>query len=122
MDDLDKNAEVINGIKVITYVTRDLDMDTLRKTVDLIKEKVNNANAFIAAGTVNAGDNVMLVFGATADLCSKGVDAGNLIKQVASEIGGSGGGRKDFAQAGGNKPENFAKAFEKLKEMIGNLP
>jgi alanyl-tRNA synthetase len=122
LDDLDKNAEVINGIKVITYVTRDLDMDTLRKTVDLIKEKVNNANAFIAAGTVNAGDNVMLVFGATADLCSKGVDAGNLIKQVAPEIGGSGGGRKDFAQAGGNKPENFAKAFQKLRELIENLP
>jgi alanyl-tRNA synthetase len=121
LDDLDKNAELINGIKLITYVTRNLDMNTLRKTVDLIKEKVNNTDAFIAAGSVNAEDNVMLVFGATADLCSKGLDAGNLIKQVAPEIGGSGGGRKDFAQAGGNKPGNLENAIKKLKSILSQI-
>ena len=43
-----------------------------------------------------------------------------LIRDIASLIGGSGGGRSDFAQAGGNKPENFEKAFEKLKNIIVN--
>jgi alanyl-tRNA synthetase len=41
-----------------------------------------------------------------------------LIKAVAPEIGGSGGGRKDFAQAGGTKPGNLDKAFNKLKEIL----
>jgi len=121
LDDLNNNTEVINGIKVITYVTKNLDVNTLRKTVDLIKEKVNNANAFIAVGTANANDNVMLVFGATPDLCSKGVDADSLIKQVAPEIGGSGGGRKDFAQAGGNKPGNLENAIKKLKDILSQI-
>jgi alanyl-tRNA synthetase len=49
------------------------------------------------------------------------LDAGNLIKQVAPEIGGSGGGRKDFAQAGGNKPGNLENAIKKLKSILSQI-
>jgi len=45
-----------------------------------------------------------------------------LIRQVAPVIGGSGGGRQDFAQAGGVKPENFRLAFEQLRDIIKDLP
>jgi len=93
-------------------------MDLLRKTVDLIKQKTDNA--VIALGSV-LGCRVLLVMGVTADLLEKGMDASVLIRDVAKEIGGSGGGRKDFAQAGGNKPENLEKAFQELKNIIGNL-
>ncbi|MDD3345991.1 MAG: DHHA1 domain-containing protein, partial [Candidatus Omnitrophica bacterium] len=63
-----------------------------------------------------------LVVALTPDLLERGLDASVLIRQAASEIGGSGGGRPDFAQAGGTKPENFALAFEKLRDIIKDLP
>jgi len=59
--------------------------------------------------------------GITEDLCQKGMDASKLIRDVALVIGGSGGGRQDFAQAGGNNPLAFPVAFEKLREIIRNL-
>ena len=60
----------------------------------------------------------MLVVGLTEDLVAKGVDASKLIAPVARIIGGSGGGRKDFAQAGGSNPENFENCFQELKNII----
>jgi alanyl-tRNA synthetase len=72
-------------------------------------------------GTGNSADNALLVFGATQDLCVKGIDAVKLIKEVAPEIGGSGGGRRDFAQAGGNRPQNLESALNKLKGLISQL-
>lgn len=121
LDDLIKNSQVINGIRLISDIAPNSDMQTLRKTVDLIKEKVHNSNAFIAVGTGNSVDNALLVFGATQDLCARGIDAVKLIKEVAPEIGGSGGGRKDFAQAGGNQPQNLEAALKKLKSLISQI-
>ncbi|MFH0913312.1 MAG: DHHA1 domain-containing protein, partial [Candidatus Omnitrophota bacterium] len=94
------------------------DMDLLRKTIDLIKQKTDNA--VIALGTI-VDNRALLVIGITPGLCQKGWDASKLILDVSSVIGGSGGGRKDFAQAGGNKPENLGKAFQELKNIITNL-
>ncbi len=119
--DIDKyiaHAENIKNMKVITCDIKDADMDILRKTVDRIKQR-SPANSVIVAGTTNA-NQVLLVVSNTADLINK-VDSSRLIKEIASEIGGSGGGREDFAQAGGNKPENLQKAFQKLKDILVSL-
>jgi alanyl-tRNA synthetase len=93
-------------------------MDLLRRTVDLIKQKIDKA--VIALGSKN-NDRALLVIGITPELVQKGLDATKLIVEVSKLIGGSGGGRKDFAQAGGNKPENFPAALEKLKEIIRGI-
>ena len=119
LDTLIRDAEDINGMKVITKVIEGLDIDLLRKTMDLIKQNVDDS--IIALGSSNQG-RAFLVVGITTNLCQKGLDASRLISQVAQLIGGSGGGRKDFAQAGGNKPENFPQAFEKLKDIIRACP
>jgi alanyl-tRNA synthetase len=109
-------AETIKNINVITYNIESADMSILRKAVDLVKNR-STTNTIVACGT--STDNALLVLGVTSDLCDKkGIDASKLIKQIASETGGSGGGRKDFAQAGGNKPANLKAAFKKLKEML----
>jgi len=118
LDALIQNAESINGIKVITKISENLDMDILRRTVDLIKEKSDNA--IIAIASNNSG-KLLLVMGVTQDLCAKGIDASRLIREMAAMLGGSGGGRNDFAQAGGNKPENLDTAFRKLKDMITQI-
>ena len=117
LDSLIQNAAEINGIKVITQKMENVEMDTLRKTVDLIKGKVSNT--IIALGAANQ-EKALLVMGVTEDLCRKGFSSQELISSVAKIIGGSGGGRPDFAQAGGNNPENFEKAFQELQNIIQN--
>jgi alanyl-tRNA synthetase len=118
LDTLIQRAEIINNIRVITEIGQNLDMDSLRKKVDLIKERIKSS--VIALGSNNDGQG-LLVMGITGDLSDKRLDAGTLIRELAGFIGGSGGGRKDFAQAGGNRPENFSQAFDRLKEIIRNL-
>lgn len=110
-----QEAQTINKVKLMAKVIPDLDMDNLRNTVDLIKQKIENS--IIALGSQQQ-DRALLVIGITQDLAQKGWDASKLILDVAKTLGGSGGGRKDFAQAGGNKPQNFQQAFEELKTII----
>jgi len=90
-------------------------MDLLRKNIDLLKQKTNNT--VIALGSNNQG-KALLVMGLTEDLCQKGMDATNLIRKIGGFIGGSGGGRKDFAQAGGANPAGFDQAFRELKNIL----
>jgi alanyl-tRNA synthetase len=114
-----KTGEDINGIKFIAPV--EPDVDSVRKIVDLIKEKVNR-NTIIASSTGSSLENkVFWAIGVTQDLCEKGVDAVKLIKEVSPEIGGSGGGRKDFAQAGGSKSGNQERILNKLRTVISNI-
>ncbi|MDD5166326.1 MAG: alanine--tRNA ligase [Candidatus Omnitrophica bacterium] len=115
LDELIGKAETIKDVKVIVSVMENLDMDLLRKNVDLIKQKTTNT--VIALGSKNRG-RALLVIGITQDLNQKGLDASKLILNLGQVIGGSGGGRKDFAQAGGSKPENFEQAFNELKNII----
>ncbi len=119
VDAVIQNATMIKDIKVITNVFEDLNMDLLRINVDLIKEKTDNS--VIALGSNEKG-RALLVLGVTEDLCQKGMDASKLIKEISGIIGGSGGGRADFAQAGGNNPGNFEMAFLELKDVLNKLP
>jgi len=111
-----KNAQSLSGINLVTHVS--VDADAVRKAVDLIKEKAKENTVIFSSTGSNLGDRVFLAIGITEDLCGKGLDAAVLIREMSEIIGGSGGGRKDFAQAGGNKPEDLDKALEKLKEII----
>ena len=110
-----EKAQEVNGIKLITEVLENADADFLRSAVDLIKQRINNC--VIALGG-KGKDKALLVIGLTADLVSKGLDASKLILKPAVAIGGSGGGRKDFALGGGSKPGNFTAAFNELKGLI----
>jgi alanyl-tRNA synthetase len=114
LDNLIKEGIEINGVKIIAEMINDADMDLLRKTADLIRQKAPKVVA--ALGSEISGRASLVV---TTNLES--VDASSLIKEIGTEIGGSGGGRKDFAQAGGNKPENIKKALDKFKKLAREL-
>ncbi len=118
LDEIARTGMMIKGVKLITAKLDNLNMDLLRRNADILKSKAGSA--VIALGS-QEGRKAFLVIGVSADLCAKGIDAGKLIREVASTIGGSGGGRQDFAQAGGTAPENFTLAFEKLKDIINEL-
>ncbi len=115
IDNFLKDSEEINKIKLICKIIPDADISALRSAVDLARKKVD---ASVIAFGSSAGGRASLVIGLSADLIGKGLDAAALIKQVALLIGGSGGGRQDFAQAGGNKPEKFPEAFTALRKML----
>ena len=116
IEGLIQRAQVVgNKVNLITDIMEGADMAVLRNAVDLIKQKASAC--VIALGSRQQG-KAMLVIGLTQDLAQKGIDASSLIVDVAKIIGGSGGGRKDFAQAGGSLPENLEKAFEELKKIV----
>jgi alanyl-tRNA synthetase len=116
---LDKSV-LIKGINVIFSLEDNLDMHALRILADKIKA-AKQSNVIIVLGSADREQKkAFLVIAVTTDLLSRGMDAGALIRQVAPLIGGSGGGRQDFAQAGGTHPENFTLAFEKLRDIIKN--
>ncbi|MFA5100023.1 MAG: alanine--tRNA ligase [Candidatus Omnitrophota bacterium] len=101
----------LKGVKVIMERVNDADMDLLRKAADLIKQK--EPRVFIALGSKRESAANLIVATNVAS-----IDASAVIKQVAQEIGGSGGGRKDFAQAGGTQPEKIEAAFEKIMAIL----
>jgi alanyl-tRNA synthetase len=115
---IDKKV-LMNGVNTIFSLEDDLDMQALRILADKIKEKISGA--VIVLGSIDKQQKkAFLVIAVTPDLLAKGLDAGALIRQVAPLIGGSGGGRQDFAQAGGTQPDNFTLVFEKLRDIIKN--
>ena len=79
------------------------DAKTLRDAVDRYKDRLQSA--VVVLGSVDNGV-VRLAAGVTKDNTDR-IRAGDLIKPVADQVGGKGGGRPDFAQAGGNNPDAF---------------
>jgi len=116
VDALIDKGEVIKGVKLIIPVVS--DMDSVRKAVDLIKDKAkSNAVVFSSTGT-NYENKILWAVGVTDDLLNKNIDASVLNREIGLELGGSGGGRKDFAQGGGNRPGNYENAVQKLRELL----
>ncbi len=104
----------VNGISVIAKKVEADSPAALRDLADRFKDKIGSGIVVLGAA---AGDKVMLIVIVTKDLLEK-YHAGKIIKSVAAEVGGGGGGRPDMAQAGGSKPENLDKALEKVFDLI----
>lgn len=114
----DKGEEFteINGIKTLVKNLEGMDSKTLRTYIDNAKNKMKSG--VVVVGSVQNG-KVLLAAGVTKDL-TKQYHAGNMLKEIAQTVGGSGGGRPDMAQAGGSQPENLDKALEQVSKLIEN--
>lgn len=112
--DLASQAVEINGIKVLAANLEGADPKSLRDTVDQLKNKLGKAAVIVS--TV-ANGKVSLVAGVSKDETTI-IKAGDLLKHVASQIDGKGGGRPDMAQGGGNKPEALAAALESVAAWV----
>jgi alanyl-tRNA synthetase len=113
-DDLANQAVTVNGIQVLAARLDGADPKGLRDTVDQLKNKLQKAVVILAA--VN-GDKISLVAGVTKNETTQ-VKAGDLLKSVAEQIGGKGGGRPDMAQGGGNQPENLDMALKSVETWV----
>jgi alanyl-tRNA synthetase len=112
-DLLDEMKEV-NGVRVLATVVDAPDVKTLRDFGDKVRDKIQSGIVLLGSRT---GDKAMLLCLVTKDLTDR-YHAGNIIKEIAPIVGGSGGGRPDMAQAGGPNPENLQQAVERLLKMV----
>jgi alanyl-tRNA synthetase len=109
-DDLVNQTQEVKGIKVLASSLESVDAKTMREILDRLKNKLTTC--VVVFGTERAG-KVTLIAGVTDDLTTK-IKAGELVNFVAMQVGGKGGGRADFAQAGGTQPENLVKALDSV--------
>ena len=113
--DLSATAVDIGGVKVIAKKVEGADSAALRHVVDQLKSQLKSA--VIVLATVENPTKVLLVAGVTADQSAR-IPAGELIAALASTLGGRGGGRPDFAQAGGNNPAALDAALAQVPEYV----
>ena len=112
--DHEDNIRVVNGIKVLAGRMDGIDAKALRDAVDRVKDKLQNAVVVLAS--VDDG-KVRLAAGVTKNNTDK-IRAGDLIKPVAEQVGGKGGGRPDFAQAGGTDVSKLDAALESVHAWV----
>ena len=115
ISDIDSQIYEVGGIKAIVLKVNDIEMNELRNLGDNLKQKV--ANGVVVLASVS-GSNVSLLAMAGDEAVSKGIHAGNIIKSIATIVGGGGGGRPNMAQAGGKRAEDTDKALEEAKKVI----
>ena len=113
-DELADQAVDVGGIKVLAARLDGADPRSLRDTVDRLKDRLGSS--VIVIGSADS-DKVRLAAGVSKDLVTR-VQAGNLVNFVAEQVGGKGGGRPDFAQAGGSQPENLDGALTSVAGWI----
>jgi len=113
-DELAGQAGEVNGINVLAARLDDVEPKALRDTVDRLKNRLGTSVIVIGG----AGDGkVRLAAGISNDLTTR-IRAGDLVNFVAQQVGGKGGGRPDFAQAGGSQPENLDGALSSVREWV----
>ena len=113
--DLLSEAEEVDGIHILTKQLTDVDMNGMRDLGDEAKQKLGEAFIVFAS---QVGEKVNLIAMATDGAMKKGAHAGNLIKEVASIVGGGGGGRPNMAQAGGKNPAKIPEALAHAKTVM----
>jgi alanyl-tRNA synthetase len=115
--DLAAGAIDIQGVKVVAAQVDGADSGALRNAVDQLKSKLGSA--VIVLGSVDAQSKVLLVAGVTANQTAR-LKAGELIGSVAAQVGGKGGGRADFAQAGGSDATALPLALASVEGWVRN--
>ncbi len=117
LDDLFAKAQTIKGVKAVVGEVSNVDRDGLRQLVDSLRQKLGSG--IVALGMPEDG-KVALIVGVTKDLTAK-VHAGKLIQALAKQVGGSGGGRPDLAEAGGKDTSALESALQSIPGLLEPL-
>jgi alanyl-tRNA synthetase len=112
----------VSGVKLIRRKVQDLDKDALRGVADSLKAKIKSGVVILACSSTTGDGKVQVVVAVTPDLTSK-IKAGQVVKEIAPIVGGGGGGRPDFAEAGGKQPEKIDEMLDAsvgvIKKVLG---
>ncbi len=115
LGDIMDQVREISGVKVLAAKVNDVDMNGLRNLGDQLKDKLGDC--VIVLASVEDG-KVDLMATVSDNVQKMGGHAGNLIKAIASLVGGGGGGRPGMAQAGGRNPAGIDDALKKVPEVV----
>jgi alanyl-tRNA synthetase len=105
----------VQGIPVLTTILPEADSNTLRQMADRFRQRYPSGVAVLAS--VSDG-SPLLVAAVTEDLVNRGLHAGELIQSVAQPLGGGGGGRPTFAQAGGRDASRLDEALASVRGWV----
>ena len=112
------SAQKVNDVTVLSVKVDAKDNNQLRQMMDDLKQKLEKA--VIVLGAVD-GDKVMISAGVTKDIVGGNYHAGNIVKLVAEQCGGKGGGRPDFAMAGAKDASKLEAALSSVMEYIKSV-
>jgi len=112
-----EKVEKIGEVDAVVAKVEASDFDDLRAYIDVLRNKQKSGVFVLAA---DADGKALLVTAVTKDLSSKGLHAGNLVKEIAPEVGGGGGGRPELAQAAGKNASGIEAALQKARDLIGS--
>jgi alanyl-tRNA synthetase len=112
--DLASRAKIVNGVSVLAARVDDVDDKALRELADQLRTKLGSGIVVLGA---KRGEKAMLLAAVTKDLVDRH-KAGDIIKKIAPIVGGGGGGRPEFAQAGGSDPSRLDEAIDKVYEVV----
>ena len=110
------NARQIAGRTVLTLLLDNSDQDTMRELADCFRQDFASGAA-VFANSDETG-NIQLISTVTDNLVKEGINAGAIVKKIAAEIGGSGGGRPQLAQGGGTNLMRLKEIFENIGDYI----
>jgi alanyl-tRNA synthetase len=117
IEELAEHVQVVKGIKLIAAEVQNVDREGLRQLVDSLRQKLGSG--VVALGMPENG-KVALIAGVTKDLTAK-IHAGKLIQALAKQVGGSGGGRPDLAEAGGKDTAALKSALLSIPSLLEPL-
>ncbi len=120
LGDVMDQVQDVKGVKLLAVKVSGVDMNGLRDLGDQLKAKLGEGVIVLVS---DADGRVNLVSMATEAAMAKGAHAGNLLKGIASFVGGGGGGRPNMAQAGGKNPAGMDAAIAEAKKVLeGQIP
>jgi alanyl-tRNA synthetase len=114
----DETRTEINGVTLVTREVTEVDKEALRSLADTLKSKMTSGIVVLAAPS--ADGKVTIIATVTPDL-TKRAPAGQLVKQLAPIVGGGGGGRADFAEAGGKDPSKIGEMLVETRKVVEAL-
>jgi alanyl-tRNA synthetase len=107
----------VSGVTLARRKVADLDKDALRGLADSLKARIKSGVVVLASA--NDG-KVQIVVAVTPDLTAR-VKAGSIVKAIAPIVGGGGGGRPDFAEAGGKQPEKIDEMLAASEGVLAKI-
>ena len=112
--DLMSELREVNGIKALGVRVDGMDAEAMRGMIDDFRNRLGSGVVLVIS---ESGGKVLLAAGVTKDLIATH-KAGDLIRDIAKVVGGGGGGRPDFAQAGGKDPSKIDEALERFHQLL----